>query len=284
MEPIAPIDLGFTEGPVVVPDGVAVCSITTGSVFVLGNDASVQRVPTGGGPNGMTSDSEGTFYVAQNGGMWGGLDGEAGVQRISNGEVDYIVTGLDAPNDICFGPDGRLYITDPGRGGHPRDISACAPGKLWSCNPDGSDLAIVHEGLRFINGLAFDRDGEALYLVETATKLLHRCSWRHGDIDEPVPIAEFETPPDGMAIDAAGNLYVATTSGDSVEVLSAEGTWLSRHILPEGSFATNCCFGGEALDVLYVTAGKRGCVMRTPVTVKGLPLRRGALDTPRALS
>ncbi|WP_264078544.1 hypothetical protein, partial [Mycobacterium szulgai] len=36
----------------------------------------------------------------------------AGVQIVTGGCVDYLSTGMDAPNDLAFGPDGRLWVTD----------------------------------------------------------------------------------------------------------------------------------------------------------------------------
>ncbi len=109
--------LGFTEGPVALPDGdVVVTSITEGALFRIGPDGDVRaRIDTGGGPNGLAVDADGVLYVAQNGGIWGGHPGcPAGVQRVDGDSVEHVVAGpMEAPNDLCFGPDGRLYVTDP---------------------------------------------------------------------------------------------------------------------------------------------------------------------------
>ncbi|NED60295.1 hypothetical protein G3I15_05070, partial [Streptomyces sp. SID10244] len=37
---------------------------------------------------------------------------ESGIQVIENGRVDHLVTGMGAPNDLLFGPDGMLWVTD----------------------------------------------------------------------------------------------------------------------------------------------------------------------------
>jgi gluconolactonase len=65
--------LGFTEGPVWLPDGrVALTSISHGCVYVVDPSGGPhQRIDTGGGPNGLACSADGTLYVAQNGGAWG---------------------------------------------------------------------------------------------------------------------------------------------------------------------------------------------------------------------
>ena len=66
-------DLGFTEGPVALPDGrVALTSINHGCVYVVAPDGTHERIDTGGGANGLTVGPTGDLYVAQNGGAWGG--------------------------------------------------------------------------------------------------------------------------------------------------------------------------------------------------------------------
>src|SRR3546814_3217555 len=66
-------------------------------------DGSVDMtLDVGGGPNGLAVDADGVLYVAQNGGVWGAGPGqEPGIQRVNDGKVEYIVTGMAAPNDLC---------------------------------------------------------------------------------------------------------------------------------------------------------------------------------------
>jgi hypothetical protein len=106
--------LGFTEGPVWLPDDrVALTSISHGCVYIVDpRDGALERIDTGGGPNGLACSADGTLYVAQNGGAWGASGtAEPGVQVITGSHVDYLVEGLGAPNDLTFGPDGRRVVT-----------------------------------------------------------------------------------------------------------------------------------------------------------------------------
>lgn len=271
-------DLGFTEGPVTVRSGeLFVCSCTHGAVYRLNEGMPPHKFDTGGGANGMTSDASGTLYVAQNGGNPGIGPSEAGLQRIVGDEVQFILTGLSAPNDICFGPDGRIYFTDPGRDGKPYEPEAGVPGRLYSCAADGSDLRLLHEGLKFINGLAFDITGERLYLAETAKRRILAADWSpDGSIGEPAEVSRLpEGAPDGFAFDSGGNLWVAAGRADCLLVLSAGGSWIGRVSAPEGSLTTNCCFAGDDMRTLIVTAGRGGLVLRGRTETPGHPLHSG---------
>ncbi|WP_236795427.1 SMP-30/gluconolactonase/LRE family protein [Amycolatopsis sp. GM8] len=269
---------GFAEGPVWAPDGTLwISSISEGAVFHLDPGGTVlERIEVGGGANGLTVDHDGTIYVAQNGGIWGGKPGtEAGIQIIRGDRVDHLVRGMDAPNDLCFGRDGRLYFTDSRAQGKPAQPEGQPPGRLYSVRRDGSDLRLLHEGLPFINGLAFAPDGEKLYLVSTGAPhyLVHGTVSADGTLG---PLEKFVTLeagwPDGIAVDAAGNVWVAATVDHSVQVYSPDGAFVERIQLPEGSQPTNLCFGGPSLGTLYVTASKTGEVLVSQTDTPGLAL------------
>jgi gluconolactonase len=267
-------NLGFTEGPVWLPDGSVACaSITEASVFVIGPDGAQRRIVTGGGPNGLALDESGNIYVAQNGGIFGGREGaQAGIQIITpDGTVDYLLTLTGAPNDLCFGPDGRLWFTDPRAPSDVNDPATALPGRLYSCRADGTDLVLQHEGLSFINGLAFTLDSGSLLLVETSRRRVLDYRWRDGA--EPAPLITLEAGfPDGIAVDTQGNVWVGATYDDSVRVYDPRGGFVARHEIGKDSVPTNCCFGGPDLSSLYVCASGAGALVSLPAGVPGLPL------------
>src|SRR3954463_10187572 len=111
-------DLGFVEGPVTSQGGsVLVTSIDRGVLYRISQGSVAEFARTGGGPNGLVEGPRGEFYVSQNGGAWPArntLKAEPGVQAVSpEGEVTMLARGLKSPNDLAFGPDGYLYVTDP---------------------------------------------------------------------------------------------------------------------------------------------------------------------------
>ncbi|HYY01463.1 MAG TPA: SMP-30/gluconolactonase/LRE family protein, partial [Mycobacterium sp.] len=217
--------LGFTEGPVWLPDArVALTSISHGCVYVVDpSGGPPERIDTGGGPNGLACSADGTLYVAQNGGAWGASGpAEAGVQVISGTNVEYLVEGLGAPNDLMFGPDGRLWITDT-RGEF--DIGtpdAGLPGHVYTTDVDsGETRQIVDDGPVFINGLGFTRDGSRLLVTATLSSQL--LSYDVGSYGSPELVHTFTDGwPDGMTVSARGDYWVALTAGDKIGIVDGD--------------------------------------------------------------
>ena len=214
-----------------------------------------------------------TVRTPYGGGIFGGHEGSpAGVQIITpDGSVDYLVTVTGAPNDLCIGPDGRLWLTDPRAPSDVSDPATALPGRLYSCQPDGTDLILHHEGLSFINGLAFTADQDSLLLVETSRQRVLSYPWRDGT--EPQPLITLEAGyPDGIALDTDGNVWVGSTYDDSVRVYDQAGRFTARHETGKDSVPTNCCFGGPGLSLLYVSASGAGALVSLPTGSQGLPL------------
>jgi gluconolactonase len=255
--------LGVGEGPVVLPDGRrACCSIPEGAVFVLAGepDRESRRIGTGGGANGLAVGPDGLLYLAQNGGIFGAAAAPAGVQRIDleTGSVEYLVSGLGAPNDVCFGPDGLLYFTDSRGESDPTEPGSPEPGRLYRCAADGERLELLVEGPRFINGLAFDPAGTSLIVAETARRRLLRYEWSDAGLGEPVVFAELaDGYPDGFAFDSEGRLWVAATYDESIQAFDRDGALLERIPLGSGHVPTNCCLApaGEPGRLYVATAG-----------------------------
>src|SRR5207245_2024339 len=101
---------------------------------------------TGGGANGATLGEDGALWVANNGGISLGSGGywfapdpiDGRIQRVEmNGVVTDVAADLpgDAPhrpNDLCFGPDGALYFTDPRNW---EDLGHLEPGRVCRMDP-----------------------------------------------------------------------------------------------------------------------------------------------------
>lgn len=92
-------------------------------------------------------------------------DGKADIRRsLHYGYgVRYAFQGHDS-HGVKVGPDGRIYFSIGDRGAHIKlaggksiDLTEC--GAVFRCNFDGSDLEIVHTGLRNPQSLAFDKFG-----------------------------------------------------------------------------------------------------------------------------
>jgi gluconolactonase len=257
--------LGFTEGPVWLPDGrVALTSISHGCVYIVDPSGSrLTRIDTGGGPNGLARSADGTLYVAQNGGAWGASgSAEPGVQVITGSRVDYLVEGLGAPNDLAFGPDGRLWITDTRAEFDISTPEAGPPGHVYATDvASGDTRQVLDDGPVFVNGLGFDPDG--LRLLVTATLSSRLLSYSLSGFGAPELVHTFVNGwPDGMAVSARGDYWVALTGADRIDVVDAGGRRVGQVGMPAGSLPTNVCIGGESSDELFVTAAQSQALLR----------------------
>jgi gluconolactonase len=260
--------LGFTEGPVWLPDDrVALTSISHGCVYIVDpRDGALERIDTGGGPNGLACSADGTLYVAQNGGAWGASGtAEPGVQVITGSHVDYLVEGLGAPNDLTFGPDGRLWITDTRAEFDVSTPDAGLPGHVYATDVDSGDTRVViGDGPVFINGLGFDHDGSRLLVTVTlSSQLLSYVISPDGAVGAPEIVHTFEDGwPDGMTVSAHGDYWVALTAADRIDVVDTWGRRVGEIGLPAGSLPTNVCIGGRRYDELFVTAAHSESLLR----------------------
>ncbi|RYF60804.1 MAG: SMP-30/gluconolactonase/LRE family protein [Comamonadaceae bacterium] len=267
------IDLGFIEGPARMTGGrLCVASINRGCVYVIDQSGQVERkIETGGGPNGLAVCGE-TIYVAQNGGIFGASGKtKGGVQRIVGDKVELLFPeAFTAPNDLCFGPDGRLYVTDP-----LTDKALTEPvlGRVVACDVDTGKWEVVVEDRLFPNGLAFDSSGEVLYLAQTYQKLIERFRFDAGQLTSEGTFCNLTNGrPDGIAVDQEGKLWICTPGTGGIEVFTKDGRFDRRIELGEGTMTTNLCFGGADMHNLYVSASARSSVWTLRADAPGLAL------------
>ncbi|MEX1254571.1 MAG: SMP-30/gluconolactonase/LRE family protein [Dehalococcoidia bacterium] len=268
--------LGFTEGPVWTQDGRLLLVSTSHGVIYEVSDSGTASVfaRTGGGPNGMAEAADGSLYVAQNGGVYGVGErtpdqAAPGIQRVAGNGVAYLAEGLDAPNDCCCGPEGRLYFPDP-RG--PANGENQEPGRVFTMAPDGA-LGMLAEGPRFTNGIAFGPDPAQLYVSETFGQRVLVYSVAGAALGEPAEFCRIDPGfPDGMCFDRQGRLYVASTLAGQVQVFDAAGKLTERLACGDESMPTNVCFGGTDGRTLFVTDARAERLLAFEREAAGLPL------------
>ena len=277
--------LGFPEGPVVMPDGrIVFCDGNVGELLVYDDGVVSTFAQTGGSPWGALLGDDGAVYVTQGGNVPGSGDTSAvpGIQRVrSDGTVELIcseVAGreLAGPNDLAFGPDGRLYFTESGTEEDDR-FEVRTPGRLFALDGSGVGEMLIELPTTYPNGIAFD-PAQRLIWTESRSRRVRRM-----DDGAPTTICQLSDAhvPDGMAIAADGRMFVCTTIHKGVTVISPDGEVLDEiHV---GADVTNCIFDGPTL---YVTAsygpeldafGRQGSFWRIETDAVGLPLIPGHL-------
>jgi len=281
-------DLAWPEGPTVLDDGRVVFVETYRShLSVYTPGVGVERFAfTGGGPNATALGAAGELYVAQNGGVVGPWRAEEtrppSIQRVDDsGKVEILITeveglALQAPNDLAFGPDGRLYFTDPGRYD---PVARPDPGRVFAVGPDGRGEVLEDGPPTYPNGIVVEADGSVVW-VESYTGAVKR--WRSGKVETLASVNERNTVLYGLAVDSDGNLYVAGAASGGLHILDPAGSLVG--FLEVGANPTNCAFAG---DRLYVTDGGHsgesatphliGALWQVEVGSPGVPPFRGSL-------
>jgi gluconolactonase len=269
---IAARDLAFPEGPVWHSGALYFVEVGAGRIARFTPERGVEQVAhTGGGPNGATLGADGALYVTQNGGMRREGRVTAGIQRVSpGGEVELLtseVAGvkLEGPNDLAFGPDGRLYFTDPRGAADP--TANANPGRLFAWDVATGQGELLRElGPVFPNGIAFAPDGTLLWTESFSRRVMALRDGRPEVVIELPP----RHYPDGFCVGADGLLYVAATYAHCVAVIEG-GAIVDRYLCGDG-MVTNCCFAGSDL---YVTESRHGALWRFHLDRPGLALHEG---------
>jgi gluconolactonase len=100
-------------------------------------------------------------------------------------------------------------------------------------------------------------------LLVTATLSSQLLSYDAGAYGAPDLVHTFVNGwPDGMAVSARGDYWVALTGADRIDIVDAAGRRIGQVGLPAGSLPTNICIGGEGCDELFVTAAQSQALLR----------------------
>jgi len=276
--------LRFPEGPVAMADGsVILGEIAGGTVTRVASDGTKSTVTVaGGGPNGLARGPDGALYLCNNGGAeyasgsflatGPAKNYQCGyVQRIDprTGEMRVLYSQcgghkLSAPNDIVFDRQGGFYFTDLGkRRGRDRDH-----GGLYYALPDGSKIVELVHPMLSPNGVGLSPDERTVYVADTESSRLFAF-----DIVEPGVLRQEPFPApytgrlvcglpgfqrfDSLAVEASGNIAVATLITGQITVISPDGRVVRQVKMPD-VYPTNICFGGRDMKTAYVTLSANG--------------------------
>jgi gluconolactonase len=271
----------FTEGPVWRGDALLFSDIRNNRIVRWRQLREGPEVTTFGlgQSNGLTLDGNGALLAAEHGG-----------RRISRIAADGSRTTLadryqglrfNSPNDIVARSDGSIYFTDPPYAVANRIVrepgwwSAMLPGKQLSFNgvyrltPDG-ELTLLADDFHLPNGLAFSPDERVLYVDDSDRKHIRAFDVQaDGTLANSRVLLDMASSdpgvPDGMKVDARGNLFCTGPGG--IWACRPDGELLGRLRLPE--IPSNLAWG-EDWSNLFVTA--QTSLYRIRTTTQGLPL------------
>jgi gluconolactonase len=265
-----PVDC-FLEGPCFdLAGNLHVTDIPHGRIFRISPDGSWTRLAEyDGEPNGLALHPDGTrLYIA---------DYKQGILSLdfASGRVEPVLTRRNGerfkgPNDLAFARNGDLYFTDQGQTGL-HDPT----GRVYRLRAaDRLDCLLANGPSP--NGLALSLDEDALFVAMTRDNAVWRLPLLpDGGTAKVGRFASFHgtSGPDGLEVDAAGNLLVAHASLGCVFALSPQGEPVARIRSCRGATTTNLALRG---GTVFVTESETGAVLAAEWVPEGLGPRTAA--------
>ena len=219
----------------------------------VAKDGKAEQWAETGAPNGHKVLADGTHLVCD-GSQHAVLRLDAGGKIIGKASSESEGKPLRAPNDLTLDPRGGFYFSDPG-GSRDQPI-----GTVHYVD-DAGRTHLAASGLHFPNGIVLRPDGKTLLLGESRrNRILEYPVLSPGKLGPmrvfadlpPKQGDQIDNQPDGICLDADGDLYVAHYGMRQVQVLDRQGKLIRR--LPGGTLTTsNVAFGGPNMNQLYVT-------------------------------
>jgi len=290
-EPKLVQDQGAGEGPAWHPE-LGLLMSGDGNINLRNKRGISSVYRSNAGSNGLIFDRSGRLVIC-----------EPVRRRVTRIEHDGTTTVLaetfsgmkfNQPNDLTIDSKNRIYFTDPNYGDRSTMELMDDAGKhvegVYRIDVDGKVTRVITHEVDRPNGLVVTDDDQFLYVADNnnsaggARKLWRFRLTAEGTIDASTQklIYDWATTrgPDGMKLDSLGRLYVAAglnrpnpphetadhpTAG--IYVFSPAGDFIDFIHIPRDE-TTNCAFGDDDLQTLYITAGGTLWSIRTSTAGK----------------
>lgn len=260
------------EGPCWSPTwgGLRWVDLLAGDLLTLHDDGSVDRLHVGDVAAFVRPRSRGGYVV--------GLERGIGLAESPDGAPTPQPELWSDPgvrmNEAACDPWGTLYAGSMAYDARPGGA------RLYRITP-GGDVDVVLPDVTISNGLDFSPDGTRAYYDDTATGRTDVFDVVDRQLTNRRPFAGGPgLSPDGLTVDAAGNVWVALHGAGRVRCLSPDGAVLTEVEVPV-RLTTACALGGPDLRDLYIATSREnlddpepeaGALFRVRVDVPGRPV------------
>jgi len=240
-------------------------------------------------PGCIAPAKSGGLVIALRDGIYRARDWGGGLEKLIDALHDTATTRF---NDGKADPTGRFWA------GTMYEPRTTASAQLFSLNHGVLEPKVSNATIA--NGLAWSPNAKTIYWADTPTHAVRAWDWNaQTNVMSSERIFkqwpgkpegwQFGMPgyggrPDGAAVDAEGNYYVAMFEGARICKLSPSGVELASIAVP-AQCPTMPCFGGDDLKTLYVTTARHnrsaaelqaypdsGCVFSMRMAIPGLPV------------
>ena len=255
------------------------------ATVVMDPDGAYRHIQRGMLTNGLMPLADGNLAVCD-------MFGHRLIEMTTAGRLVRVLASsyggrsLDGPNDVVVDARGGLYFTDPQFTPEPKKFQ---PGRsVFYLPPQGKLMRVIEPNVFAMpNGLVLTPDGKVLLVNNTYDSETFwnvdtdkdNFIWAYevnpdGTLSGPRKFCELLLTPevldrrgrttsaDGMAIDTQGDLFVATYLG--LQIFNARGEFVG--VLNTPVFPVSCCFGGDDMKTLFLTAFNKIYRIRTNVT------------------
>src|SRR5688572_2353545 len=263
------------EGAIAAPDGTL--------LFTEQEANRVSRIDASGRVTPYLSNTNGTIGLAFD------RHGRLIAAQTTNPQIavlsptrDVLADSFDGqpllrPNDLTIDRNGGIYFSDPGPPPQPgQTVDLPRRPAVFYIRPEG-DVLKAAEDIERPNGVLLSPDERVLYVANTlGDSVLAFDVASDGTLGNRRSFARLEgvvktengvrSGADGLAVDSAGRLYVATTVG--VQVFSTQGTRLGTIPIGIANGPQNLAFSGPGKRTLYVVG--RNAAWRIAMQSQGL--------------
>ncbi|CAM4430120.1 SMP-30/gluconolactonase/LRE family protein [Shewanella livingstonensis] len=199
------------------------------------------------GSNGLLADGNDLYVLKHS-------DRSVNKINLSTQKQTVVVNQFDgkpfnSPNDISQHSNGGIYFSDPDWQLSERKNELNSTSVFWL---SASGELVELDQLNKPNGVVLSPDEHWLYVGDYSNHIYRYPVNNDGSVGERQPFIDVDGP-DGITIDCAGNLYVASHSQGKLQIYSPEGKLhQSIAVAPQ---ITNMDFGGKDMKTLLITTG-----------------------------
>lgn len=259
----------ITEGPAWDGRGLFYTAIASSEIrrFDPGTNSITPVYRNTNAANGLFFDPAGNLYSCEGGGRAVVVYDTSGKRTVLADRFEG--NRLNSPNDVVVESSGRVWFTDPRYGDDhsDRELDHDSVYRLTPPSSADSDWTIERMTVDTTrpNGLLLSFDERTLFVAQSNHMPSEPRQLRAYPIQEDGSLGSYRLVHDfgeyrgidGMCFDTEENIIATCGTegvgpGGRIAIFTRTGELIEEHQLPAGS-PTNCVYGGENLDVLYVT-------------------------------